>query len=88
MELAYRIAGSEDFVRRSEDITITILDNIHCSVFYLKREVSRMDSVSVFRSAARDYLFILGPPEYVPHEAGGKIQHPKHRVLNKRQDDG
>jgi hypothetical protein len=50
VKLAYRIARSEDFVRRSEDITITILDNIHCSVFYLKREVSRMD---LFRSSGQ-----------------------------------
>jgi hypothetical protein len=56
------------------NITITILDIIHCPAFYLKRNVSETKG--------------LFPPEWVPPENGERTQSPKRCILNERQDDG
>jgi hypothetical protein len=45
-------------------------------------------SETVLRPDTSTYLYLLGPTEYVPPEDGDRIQFPKRRVLNKRQDDG
>jgi hypothetical protein len=39
-------------------------------------------------SGDRDQLYLLSPSEYVPPEDWYRIQFPKRRVLNKRQDEG
>jgi hypothetical protein len=60
---------------------ITILDLIYRLIFYLKHKASETaDRVSLS-------MDLLGPTAYVPPEDGERIQFPKRRVLNKRQDD-
>jgi hypothetical protein len=66
---------STDLWRWYINVTTTILDIIHRSVFYLKH------------SGERGWLYLLDPTEWIPPEDGDGIQSPKHRALNRREDD-
>jgi hypothetical protein len=63
-------------------MTISILDIIHRTVFYLKHDVSE----TAFCLRIQVEPTQLGQAS--PPEDGNILQYPKRRVLNKRQDDG
>jgi hypothetical protein len=72
LDRAVSVVGNDKILPKLEQrrgiITITILNIIHLLV---KQETSR----------DREYLFLLGPSEYIPPGKGDRIQSPKRRVF-------